>query len=108
MSAKLLIDTGASHSVIDNRFVVGLGLQATGSIDMLTPSTEEIPFEAPTYDVAMSFIGALSSMRHTIPVQSVTVCAMRHQGIDGLIGRDILGSSRLTYGGIDNFFYLSF
>lgn len=105
--ANLLIDTGASHTSIDQRFVGLLGLQATGSMMMHTPSTGSIPQAVDTFDVGI-VVNGIAGATHVLPAHSVIACDFSGQGIDGLLGRDILAGARLTYSGPDNGFYLSF
>lgn len=105
--AHLLIDTGASHTVIDDRFVTSLGLAPTGTILMHTPSTGTEPHPVQTFDIALAFAG-INSVVHSLPAHSASACDFSGQPIDGLLGRDILSESRLTYSGPDNMFYLSF
>jgi hypothetical protein len=105
--ANLLIDTGASHTVIDQKFVSLLNLVPTGSIMMHTPSTGTVPHPVQTYDIALAFAG-IGGAVHSLVAHSVSACDFSGQAIDGLLGRDILAESRLIYSGPDNFFYLSF
>jgi Aspartyl protease len=105
--ADLLIDTGASQTCIDLRFVALLGLQPTGSVSIHTPSTGTIAQSMDAYDVGV-VVNGIAGATHVLPVHSVIACDFSSQGIDGLLGRDILANSRLIYSGPDNTFYLSF
>lgn len=105
--ARMLVDTGASMTSIGPKFVSELGLVPTGSISMHTPSTGATPHVVATYDVALYFSGHEGAM-HSIQVQSVMECDLGSQGIDGLIGRDILSKASLTYFGPGSICYLSF
>lgn len=105
--ANILIDTGASHTVIDSRFVGLLGLDQTGVLPTHTPTTGTIPIDLPTYGVSISFAGIANAI-HTLPAHSVSASDFSGQGIDGLLGRDVLASARLTYSGPDSTYYLSF
>ena len=105
--ANLLIDTGASQTVIDQRYVMSLALDPTGTVKVHTPSTAGAPVVMNTYDVAIAFAGFDNSV-HELTAHSVSAANFSGQGIDGLLGRDILANARLTYSGPDNFYYLSF
>jgi Aspartyl protease len=105
--ADLLIDTGASQTCIDLKFIGQLGLQPTGSVSVHTPSTGSVAQSMSAYDVGIVVHG-IAGATHVLPVHSIIACDFSQQGIDGLLGRDILASSRLTYSGPDNVFYLSF
>lgn len=105
--ASLLIDTGASHTMIDIRFVGLLGLSPTGALPMHTPSTGTTPIIIQTYDVGIAFAGYANAV-HSLGAHSVSAADFSGQGIDGLLGRDILESARLTYSGPDRTYYLSF
>lgn len=105
--ANMLIDTGASHTCIDERFVGRLGLQPTGSVPMHTPSTGTQAQIVATYDIGFVVRG-IADASHVLPVHSVMACDFSGQGIDGLLGRDILADGRLTYSGPDQTYYLSF
>lgn len=107
MVARLLIDTGASMTSIDDKFVQGLLLQPTGSIQMHTPSTGDASIPVSTYDVELHFNG-FGGSAHTFPSMGVIGCDFSGQNIDGLFGRDALRQSRLHYSGPDNLWMLSF
>lgn len=106
--AEMLLDTGASHTNIDQSIVTSLGLTPTGTSQMLTPSTGSTPVTVPTYDVGMVITGGLHGAQHVIPAQPVSACDFSAQGIHGLLGRDFMQTARLTYSGVDNLCYLSF
>lgn len=105
--ANLLIDTGASHTAIDEKFVRLLGLNPTGTLSVHTPTTGLIPKTIQTYDVAIAFSGHSKAVHH-IAAHSISALDFSGQGIDGLLGRDILALARLTYSGPDQTYFLSF
>ena len=92
---------------IDYRFVLGLGLQPTGSVRMHTPSTGATSLAVSTYDIELHFTGAGGNV-HSFPSIGVIGCDFSGQAIDGLFGRDALRQSRLVYSGPDNIWMLSF
>lgn len=107
MPASLLIDTGASMTSIDQKFVTGLHLQPTGSINIHTPSTGAASVPVSTYDVELYFKG-YDGAGHTFQSMGVIGCDFSSQGIDGLFGRDALKQSRFIYSGPDDMWMLSF
>jgi len=105
--ARLLVDTGASHSSIDQRFVTLLDLRPVGQVQIHTPSTGPLPAVADEYDIAIRIQGA-NGHTHLIPIAPVFGCDHAGQGIDGLFGRDLLGQGLLVYNGSDNRYALTF
>ncbi|MBR0560043.1 aspartyl protease family protein [Neokomagataea anthophila] len=106
--ANLLIDTGASKSCICTNIASSLGLSPTGVMNVLTPSTGTTPQPVPTYDVAMTFQGLSPSDVNSLPTLSVTSNDFAAQGIDGLLGRDVLSYAHMFYNGRENMYFLSF
>jgi hypothetical protein len=107
--AKLLVDTGASQTAIDGTILGKLGLTPTGTQQIHTPSTTGVPHSANLYDVAIAIFGADTSVpAHAINALAVIDGAFQPQGIDGLLGRDVLAVCRMTYGGPDQYFMVSF
>jgi hypothetical protein len=109
--ANLLIDTGASMTSIDSVVISKLGISATGTANILTPSTGTTPHVASTYDVGLFFVdgaGGGAANSKLIPAIPVLDGNYASQGIDGLIGRDILAQGRLIYSGVDQTVWLSF
>lgn len=107
--AKLVVDTGASGTALDCTILQQLGLTPTGNIEIHTPSTPGIPHSALQYDISILIFGANAMMPifglHALPVIDGQ---FKPQGVDGLLGRDVLGGARLTYFGSDNWYGISF
>jgi predicted aspartyl protease len=102
-SATMLVDTGASCSVIDKEVAKFLGLITHGEGTALGPSDTETKHE--TYDVDMHFLNSshivtnLRVMEGTFKIR---------QGHDGLLGRDILEKATLIYQGEANQYSITF
>jgi len=100
VSAKGLIDTGATASVIQPELVEQLGLQPVGLVHISTPSSEDVPCYI--YNVRLMF-------PNNVIVETVAVRApLRGQQIQCLVGRDVLAHGVLVYTGYMNQFTLSF
>ena len=103
-----LVDTGASTTAIDPTIIQALGIQATGSMAIVTPSTGSTPVQVNTYDVGIVIPLAQVGQTHIIGALQVFESSLTVQGIQALIGRDILSSSLLVYDGRSNIFSLAF
>jgi len=103
----VLVDTGASGTCIDPTHLSKLGVAATGLIQIHTPTTSGNPVECKQFDVDIGVVlenGAFHFV-NTLPiVESDLAC----QGIDGLLGRDVLSQGILIYNGPANTYTLSF
>lgn len=108
VQANLLVDTGASCTSIDARFVPLLGLVPTGATKVHTPSTGATPVEQLVFDVALFISGHPGSAPHLIGSLPIIAADFSAQGIDGLLGRDVLRLCRMTYSGPDGLIMLSF
>ena len=95
--ARLLIDTGASHTNLCHSVITQLGLQSRSMVPVRTPSTGQTPVDMPTYDVRI-FIPSPGTalLRDPWPVIGADFTT---QGIQGLLGRDLLAIGLLTYHG---------
>jgi predicted aspartyl protease len=103
-----LIDTGASTTAIDPTIIQALGLQPTGSMAIVTPSTGATPVQVNTYDVGIVIPLATAGQTHVIGALQVFESSLTVQGIQALIGRDVLSNSLLVYDGRANIFSLAF
>jgi hypothetical protein len=100
VSARLLLDTGASNTCLDAGIVAKLGLQPTGAQLCATPSHAAVSL--PTYFVEL----VLSPL---VTVEAVVLGArVSSQGIDGLLGRDLLDNAVVVYDGVQKHCTISF
>lgn len=106
-SATLLVDTGASSTMICETVIKKLGLTPRGFSQIHTPTTAGYPIAAPQYDVDLVMTNSKGSSETIANLLVLTQNMMGH-GIDGLIGRDVLSKARLIYSGPENIVFLSF
>jgi len=102
-----LIDTGASCTVVDSAVIKALGIVATGQILIHTPSTGSASHPCGQYDVALAVLmpRQVHFVAATIPVIESD---LSQQGIQALIGRDVLANAVLWYNGQDKTLSLAF
>ncbi len=101
-----LVDTGASNTAVDPVIIQQLGLSPTGSMSIFTPSTGETPAQANTFDVSIRI--PVATMTFSVGALQVFESALSVQGIQALIGRDVLANRLMVYDGRANIFSLAF
>jgi len=108
---RSVIDTGAGISGFAGRVFRQLELPPVGTIHILTPSTPaDQPKECPLYDVTL-YLVAGGAPRPVLESQVIAAEGWqpgKDEGIEGLLGRDILAFSTLQYMGLDRTFTLAF
>lgn len=95
-----LVDTGASSTAIQAGIAQQLGLQPVSVVPISTPSSANVPM--PMY--AVRLILPQSVIWETTAIEA----PLEGQGIQGLIGRDVLSQAVLIYLGYANQFTLAF
>ncbi len=98
--AAMMIDTGASNSVIQTGIAQQLGLQPVGTVGINTPSSENVQ--------CLQYLVRLLLPKGLVAVVLATEAPLNGQNIQGLIGRDLLQHGVLVYLGTENQFTLSF
>lgn len=102
-----LIDTGASCTSIDVSVLRQLAIPSSGQTQIHTPSTQAgVPHYANLYDISIVLVHP--SISRTFSAVPVTESQLIHQGIQALIGRDILACCIFTYDGSAQNFCLGF
>jgi len=101
-----LIDTGGSSSVIDQNILDQLVLQPTGVAPIHTPSTDGVAHNCPQYDVSIRLQHPMLQLQ--LDPRPVIATNLSVQGIQALIGRDILQNCLLIYDGYEQQFTLAF
>jgi Aspartyl protease len=103
-----LIDTGASCTCVDPAVIGALALTPTGSTQMLTPSTGSQGHTTDQYDANLKIYCSMQQPPLEIPIIPVVASELRVQGIDALIGRDVLQYCLLEYNGATGIYTLAF
>jgi len=108
VAARLLVDTGASVTCLDPKILAPLGVQPSGVTPIHTPSTEGEAHSRYQYDVQLHIQGSHNQPPLYFPLMSVVGTSFTHQGIDGLLGRDVLAHCLLIYNASLGIFTLSY
>jgi hypothetical protein len=103
---RMIIDTGATASAIDEKVVKHLGLSPTGITQILTPSTKGVSVACANYDVFLAIDHAKYPLVHTtLPMIASNFSG---QNIQGLIGCDVLQQCLFILDGAAGNFTLAF
>ncbi len=104
---RLLVDTGATCPNISLGLLTSLNLVSTGSVQLHTASSGTTPVNCEQYDVSLVFPDAQPGS-WGFPTAPVVECLPLDGPIDGLLGRDLLDRSILTYNPYGNIVTISF
>lgn len=108
VNGVFLVDTGASHTVVDHSLIQPLGLSPTGTVMCHTPSTGGTAVPMYQYDLLIFIPGHGNSPGWYLEAVPVTASSFQGQAIDGLIGRDIIDRGLLVYNGQNGHFTLAY
>ena len=96
---RALLDTGASCTCVDPTVIRKLGLTPSGTAQVHTPSTGGTPHNCNQFDIALYVIMDGNQVHVPSVIIPVIESDLNQQGIQALIGRDILNQSVLHYDG---------
>ena len=108
VTGTFLLDTGASGTCVDPGLVAPLGLTPTGNVQMQTPSTAGTPVTCSLFDISMYIPGTGQTAGFMIEAIPVIEAGLRAQGIDGLLGRDVLDRCTFICNGSAGMFTLAY
>lgn len=101
-----LIDTGASATCVDPDCLARLDITPTGRIPIHTPSTGSTPHTTDQYDVSLILLHP--DLHLQLQVLPVISSSLGLQGIQALIGRDVLAQCLFVFDGTARIFSLAF
>lgn len=97
---QLLIDTGADTTTIAEIHMRSLGVPPTGAAPVRTITTDVTGAACNTYGASLMLKAVgFAERSHYIPALEVFAQPFHNEGIDGLLGRDVLGTLVLTLDG---------
>ena len=99
VSVTLLIDTGASMTMIDEGVMLSLQLTPTSATEYHSSSTNGVSLPCNVYDVQL-FLGGMGRP-NTLRIDPLPVMATPfiNQAFQGLLGRDVLNQLQLAWKG---------
>jgi predicted aspartyl protease len=96
VEGRFLVDTGASCTCVDPDFIKTLGLPVINRVPIQTPSTNGKHHHCDLCDGSIALLGKEVKDVYYIPAMPMLATQLKSQGIDGLIGRDILNLCTLV------------
>ncbi len=104
---RALVDTGASQTVVEGRYLEELGLDVTGDRLLQSVTTGTHPVVAKVYAVSLDLAGDVTGGL-AADLEVVAVEDLSGLGVQALLGRDVLNLCRLHYDGPGRRISLSF
>jgi predicted aspartyl protease len=104
---RALLDTGASMTVVERRFLEGLGAEPSGTIQLHSSTTGGEPVPALLYAASLALAGDVTGVL-AADLEVLAVEDLGGLGIQALPGRDVLNLSLLNYDGPGRAFALTF
>ncbi len=93
-----IIDTGADTTMVNEQHMRTLGIDARGTTQILTSTSDEKPTSCNTYDVSIT-LKTVGGVVLILPAVEVIGRPLFNHSIDGMIGRDVLDKLVLTIDG---------
>lgn len=108
VTGQFLIDTGASCTCVDPALIKSLGLPQIGKVAISTPSTNGGQHFCEQFDASLFIPGNPGSGGMMIPALPILTTHLQSQGIDGLIGLDVINRCTLIYSGTPGFVQINY
>jgi predicted aspartyl protease len=105
---KCLVDTGASGTCVDPMVIQQLQIPPSGTVSIHTPSTGATPCICNQFDVGIGIIMDNGEVHLPGMIIPVIESDLKAQGIQALLGRDILEQAVLIYDGRRRLLTLAF
>ncbi|MFY9511082.1 MAG: aspartyl protease family protein [Rubrivivax sp.] len=99
VQASLLIDTGASMSLVDAAVMRSLQLTPTGATLYHSTSTNGVAQPCDIYDVQFILGGVATPSTLRIDPLAIMAPAFINHPFEGLLGRDVLGQLQVAWNG---------
>jgi hypothetical protein len=106
VAIRALLDTGASCSCIVASALTPLALQSTGTAQVNTPSTGNVPMSCSQYDVSLTVLHP--HVNFLIPAMPIVECQSLSGNYQALLGRDFLALALFVYDGPADRFSLGY
>lgn len=98
VSGTFLIDTGSDTTMVSEQLMRTLGIRPKGTARVVTSTTNTDGEPCNVYDVALTLLPHVVQPRSWRAIEALAR-PLLNQGIDGLLGRDLLAHLVLTYDG---------
>lgn len=99
LQATLLIDTGASMSMVDESCMRTLQLEPTSATEFHSSSTNGVAQHAAVYDVQLILGGVATPSTLRVDPLAMTATALINQPFEGILGRDVLARLQFAWNG---------